>query len=88
MDCPSGSHYGIVKGCPATCLEPAPKSCDIPDSEGCVCEKEFIMSEGKCVPKERCGCKTPEKSYIEVRVYELVYSFFSTFLDPISGGKH
>ncbi|KAM8927861.1 IgGFc-binding protein-like [Pelodytes ibericus] len=59
MECPSNSVYNACgSACPATCQDPqAPSKCTDPCLETCECDAGFVMSEGKCIPKESCGCK-------------------------------
>ncbi|KAJ8289739.1 hypothetical protein GJAV_G00004730 [Gymnothorax javanicus] len=58
MDCPVNSHYeSCGTACPASCsnletLEACPEIC----MEGCQCNKNFVLSGEKCVPKSTCGC--------------------------------
>ncbi|XP_026780753.3 IgGFc-binding protein isoform X1 [Pangasianodon hypophthalmus] len=57
--CKPNSHYDVcAAGCPQTCnglTEPA--ACQrAPCIEGCVCDVGFVLSNGECVPMERCGC--------------------------------
>ncbi|KAJ8332875.1 hypothetical protein SKAU_G00417710 [Synaphobranchus kaupii] len=57
MDCPVNSHYDSCgTACPPSCsdldISVCPKIC----VEGCQCNKGFVFSGEKCVPKSRCGC--------------------------------
>ncbi|XP_072283431.1 IgGFc-binding protein-like [Pyxicephalus adspersus] len=56
--CPPNSHYKLLgNGCPATCFGLiAPPSCVPSYTEGCYCEKGFILSGKDCVPVAECGC--------------------------------
>ncbi|XP_072904906.1 IgGFc-binding protein-like isoform X2 [Hemitrygon akajei] len=57
LQCPPNSHYQpCASACPATCLEPRPQLCDQPCAEGCQCDKGFVQSGDKCVPRNQCGC--------------------------------
>ncbi|KAM6935405.1 alpha-tectorin-like [Lycodopsis pacificus] len=57
MRCPAKSMYSVVApGCPASCNAPSSANCEIPPSEGCVCNPGFLLSQDRCVPLPRCGC--------------------------------
>ncbi|KAM4703005.1 IgGFc-binding protein-like [Rhinophrynus dorsalis] len=58
VECPANSKYSFCgSACPATCEDPqASLNCTEPCIETCECEQGFVMIEGKCLPKENCGC--------------------------------
>ncbi|CAJ1061894.1 IgGFc-binding protein-like [Xyrichtys novacula] len=66
MKCPAGSEYSLqAPGCLITCSSLSPPAlCQIPPSEGCVCEKGKLMGKKGCVKLAKCGC-TMEGQYYE-----------------------
>ncbi|XP_071372153.1 IgGFc-binding protein-like [Centroberyx affinis] len=58
MICPMNSHYETcASACPATCGNPdAQLDCSLPCVESCQCNKGYLLSGGKCVPYNKCGC--------------------------------
>uniref|UniRef100_A0A8C8S225 IgGFc-binding protein n=1 Tax=Pelusios castaneus TaxID=367368 RepID=A0A8C8S225_9SAUR len=59
MECPlENSQYQLCgTACPATCVDQsAPSSCQDPCVESCQCKDGFVLSQGKCIPKDSCGC--------------------------------
>ncbi|XP_075047174.1 IgGFc-binding protein-like [Mixophyes fleayi] len=58
MECPGNSTYNERgSACPATCQDPqAPSKCSQPPIETCECISGYVMIEGRCQPKENCGC--------------------------------
>ncbi|KAJ1132329.1 hypothetical protein NDU88_010651 [Pleurodeles waltl] len=56
--CPPNSHYELCgSGCPVTCSGlSSPAGCDAPCTEGCFCDRGFLLSADKCVPIADCGC--------------------------------
>uniref|UniRef100_F7E5S9 VWFD domain-containing protein n=1 Tax=Ornithorhynchus anatinus TaxID=9258 RepID=F7E5S9_ORNAN len=58
ISCGANSRYvSCGPACPATCADPAaPSSCGRPCVEGCVCLEGHLLSHGRCVPRDRCGC--------------------------------
>ncbi|KAJ8332925.1 hypothetical protein SKAU_G00418210 [Synaphobranchus kaupii] len=56
--CPAHSHYEHCgNACPATCSDPnSPSKCKAPCVEGCTCDTGFVLSGGKCIPTQSCGC--------------------------------
>ncbi|KAF7242293.1 IgGFc-binding protein [Varanus komodoensis] len=65
ITCPENSHYEACgNACPATCFDRfAPSACNNTCAEVCQCDKGFVLSDGKCVPVESCGCLYNGKTY-------------------------
>ncbi|XP_060098771.1 uncharacterized protein LOC132574434 [Heteronotia binoei] len=65
VSCPPNSHFEpCASPCPATCVDPtAPTTCGLPCVEGCVCDSGFLLNNGKCVPRQLCGCWHEDKHY-------------------------
>lgn len=71
LPCPPNSHYApCAPPCPATCedlyadalCEKAPGGC----LEGCVCDRDHVLSHDQCVPLSACGCRDKEGHYHKV----------------------
>ena len=69
--------------CIASCSDPNPSGPECSGAivaddsdEGCECEKDFLMSSDKCVPKEDCGCVDPVGNYVEASFHVLLTSKF------------
>lgn len=65
LDCPPNSHYEQCgTACPATCANPgSPSTCNLPCTEGCVCDPGYVLYDNKCVPSSQCGCWQDDKHY-------------------------
>ena len=56
FECPAGSHYvNSMTACPETCAGPTEK-CELPNVEGCACDKDLVLSNRQCVERTKCGC--------------------------------
>ena len=67
--------------CLPTCIRPnAPEECGLPRTESCVCvDKTAVVSGGKCVAAESCGCTDDNGVHREVRTMSRLH--FPTFLN-------
>ncbi|XP_044847386.1 IgGFc-binding protein-like isoform X2 [Mauremys mutica] len=66
MECHlENSQYQLCgTACPATCVDQsAPSSCQDPCVESCQCKDGFVLSQGKCIPKGKCGCQFEGRPY-------------------------
>ncbi|XP_075462776.1 IgGFc-binding protein-like [Ascaphus truei] len=65
MQCPDNSTYkSCGSACPATCQDHgAPLKCMEACIESCECDPGFVLIEGKCLPRERCGCSFEGRFY-------------------------
>ncbi|XP_034612358.1 IgGFc-binding protein-like isoform X2 [Trachemys scripta elegans] len=66
MECPlENSQYQLCgTACPATCVDQsAPSSCQDPCVESCQCKDGFVLSQGKCIPIQDCGCLFEGRPY-------------------------
>ncbi|NXI69963.1 FCGBP protein, partial [Anseranas semipalmata] len=64
--CPPHSHYELNgTGCPTTCGHPSSLgTCDLLGTEGCYCDKGFVLSGERCVPPSDCGCHHQGRYYL------------------------
>nr|XP_034323367.1 zonadhesin isoform X3 [Crassostrea gigas] len=58
MTCPENSVYNpAIVGCPRTCADPEGNSkCEAIPQEGCECKEGHVLSGGRCVVEDDCGC--------------------------------
>ncbi len=64
LKCPPNSHFeSCAPVCQPSCSPFPPGQCSGPCSEGCVCDPGYILSAGKCVKEETCGCSYNENYY-------------------------
>uniref|UniRef100_A0A8C9ESW0 VWFD domain-containing protein n=1 Tax=Pavo cristatus TaxID=9049 RepID=A0A8C9ESW0_PAVCR len=70
LPCPSHSHYtACASACPSTCNDIFASSlCEKTESctEGCECDNNYVLSNGKCVPLSDCGCRDDDNNYYSV----------------------
>ncbi|NXW15482.1 ZAN protein, partial [Circaetus pectoralis] len=77
LPCPHHSHYtDCVSTCPSTCNDIFASSlCEKTEecTEGCECDNNYVLSNGKCVPLSNCGCRDDDNNY---------YSAGETWITP------
>ncbi|KAM4820738.1 zonadhesin [Thomomys bottae] len=65
LECPEYSRYSnCLPSCSPSCQEPncegagvrVPISC----SEGCICQTDYVLNEGRCVPRSHCSCRNAQ----------------------------
>jgi len=68
MVCKAGEVFSYdTSPCPATCANPdAPKKCERPNVEGCMCKPGTVLSGKECVKKTECACTDKRGSYHKV----------------------
>ncbi|KAL8220178.1 UNVERIFIED_CONTAM: hypothetical protein K2H54_040063, partial [Gekko kuhli] len=59
LDCQANSHYELSGApcqdiCPPALIQP---HCLLTGSEGCFCNKGYLLSGDNCIPEEECGCR-------------------------------
>ncbi|NWI16424.1 ZAN protein, partial [Crypturellus soui] len=77
LPCSTHSHYtDCVSPCPSTCNDIFASSlCEKTEqcTEGCECDDNYVLSNGKCVPLGNCGCRDDDNNY---------YSAGETWITP------
>ncbi|XP_009332378.1 PREDICTED: uncharacterized protein LOC103925393 [Pygoscelis adeliae] len=77
LPCLPHSHYtDCVSTCPSTCNDIFASSlCEKTEkcTEGCECDDNYVLSNGKCVPLSKCGCRDDDNNY---------YSAGETWITP------
>ncbi|XP_034039661.1 zonadhesin-like [Thalassophryne amazonica] len=70
LQCGENSHYdSCAKGCPETCPgQNVARPCGRCE-ERCECDTGFILSDGKCVSKDTCGCWVKGQHYSKGDVF-------------------
>ncbi|XP_069497528.1 IgGFc-binding protein-like [Ambystoma mexicanum] len=65
VSCPANSQYqSCGTACPSTCSDStANLFCTLPCREGCICNSNYILSGGDCVPTNMCGCRMNGQYY-------------------------
>lgn len=70
LPCPPHSYYtDCVSTCPSTCNDIFASSlCEKTEecTEGCECDNNYVLSNGKCVPLSNCGCRDDDNNYYSV----------------------
>jgi len=68
MTCTAGQVFSYeTSPCPPTCSNPnAPKTCERPTVEGCMCKPGTILSGKECVKMAECACTDEHGSYHKV----------------------
>ncbi|NXX52705.1 TECTA protein, partial [Scopus umbretta] len=70
LPCPPHSHYtDCVSSCPSTCNDIfASSRCEKTQActEGCECDDNYVLSNGKRVPLSNCGCRDDDNNYYSV----------------------
>ncbi|XP_078511515.1 IgGFc-binding protein-like [Lissotriton helveticus] len=71
LDCGPNSEYKLCgTACPSTCENDiASTTCSDPCVETCECIEGFVLSLGKCVPKNTCGCSYKGLPYVQNQVF-------------------
>ncbi|XP_069497191.1 IgGFc-binding protein-like [Ambystoma mexicanum] len=71
LECGANSQYTLCgTACPNTCDDDsASTKCSDPCLEGCECNAGYVLTLGKCVPKETCGCTYKGFPYAQNEVF-------------------
>uniref|UniRef100_UPI000D306A88 zonadhesin-like n=1 Tax=Maylandia zebra TaxID=106582 RepID=UPI000D306A88 len=68
LPCLPNSHYSdCTAPCPPTCSDLFPVFCHLPPTtclEGCQCNAGYVLSDGKCVTLDQCGCLDSNREYM------------------------
>lgn len=76
LPCPPNSHYSdCTPPCPPTCADLFPVTCHLPPTtcvEGCQCDGGYVLSDGNCVPLDKCGCVDLDGEYHDVSEKEFI----------------
>ncbi|KAJ8005430.1 hypothetical protein DPEC_G00146570 [Dallia pectoralis] len=65
ISCQANSHYESQgTGCPDTCSNlNSSIGCPLPSQESCICDPNYVLSSGVCVPTDQCGCTFENRYY-------------------------
>ncbi|XP_069845370.1 zonadhesin [Dipodomys merriami] len=71
LECPVNSRYSnCLPSCTPSCreldCESAAVRVPLTCTEGCICQTDYVLNEGQCVPKSSCDCRTAEGAVIAV----------------------
>ncbi|KAJ8031643.1 IgGFc-binding protein [Holothuria leucospilota] len=67
FECPVGTEYNHCgNACPATCAWDEDENCGDECMETCECPENFVIADGKCIPKWECGCQLEDGRYLPV----------------------
>lgn len=79
MTCPENSVYNpAIVGCPRTCADPEGNSkCKAIPQEGCECKEGHVLSGGKCVVEDDCGCFY-NNQYFPVRFFDWIQTVYKS----------
>ena len=70
MTCGENQYYTTsMSGCPATCADQSSEdNCPLQRTEGCACNRGYILSGDECVREEECGCILRNGDYLPVNM--------------------
>ncbi|XP_048201531.1 zonadhesin [Perognathus longimembris pacificus] len=71
LECPAHSLYSnCLPSCSPSCQELDCKGTEVrvplTCMEGCICQSDYVLNEGQCVPRSYCGCRTAQGAIIAV----------------------